>query len=288
MTGTPIWGTSIVTLSFAYPFLLQSLFSLSALHLVFLHSSSNPTLSKKYIQTATLHHLKRISLFRDAIQNITPENSNACCACAWFLSLHAWTTPGGKGANLFFDGAEEIAWYKLHRGGNEVVKSAFHWGEKGPLLEMIGPWVAISLPAPIPPLLESVENAKLDYIAESWTGADICTEDKVSLEETLQALRYVFTLVEVMGIEFSACVPTLSWTTLIPERFCEMVEDRRPQALILVAIYCVLLKRIEKFWWIRGKAENLLAAVTRELPDVLVDKWLKWPMEEIEGNGKVA
>jgi hypothetical protein len=65
-----------------------------------------------------------------------------------------------------------------------------------------------------------------------------------------------------------------------------MVEERRLQALILVAAYCILLKCIEEFWLIRGKPESLLAAVKRELPDMLVDKWLKWPMEEIEGNGK--
>ena len=65
-----------------------------------------------------------------------------------------------------------------------------------------------------------------------------------------------------------------------------MVEERCPQALILVAVYCILLKRIEEFWLIRGEPESLLAAVKRELPDMLVDKWLKWPMEEIKGNGK--
>jgi hypothetical protein len=216
-----------------------------------------------------------------------PENSNACCACASLLSLHAWTTPGGQGANLFFDGVEEIAWYKLHRGGNEVVKSAFHWVEKGPLLEMIRPWLAISLLAPTPPL-KSVESSELDNIADCWPEADLDGEDEMALEETLQALRYVFTLVSVMEIEFSACITTLSWTTLIPQRFCEMVEERCPQALVLVAIYCVLLKRIEEFWWIRGKAESLLAAVKTELPNTLVDKWLEWPIAEIEGNGKAV
>jgi len=34
-----------------------------------------------------------------------------------------------------------------------------------------------------------------------------------------------------------------------------------PQALVLVAVYCVLLKRIEEFWWIRGKAEKLVSGV---------------------------
>jgi hypothetical protein len=140
---------------------------------------------------------------------------------------------------LFFDGAEEIVWYKLHRGGNEVVKSAFQWVEKGSLLETTRPWLSTGLHA-IPPSLKSVEDAKLDAIAACWTDANLCTEDKMALEETLQALHYVFTLVEVMEIEFSACIATLSWTTLIPLRFCEMVEERCPQALILLlfTVYC--------------------------------------------------
>jgi hypothetical protein len=208
MTGTKIWGTSIVTESFDHPFLLHSLFSLSALHLVFLHSSNqNPTLTQKYSNAAILRHLKYVSSSSSEIQNTNSGNSNSCCARTWLLNLHAWTTPGGQGANLFFDGIEEIAWYKLHRGGNEVVKSAFRWVEKGPLLEMIRPWLGIGLLVSIP-LLKSVEGSKLDNIADCWAEADLSIEDKMALEETLQALHYVFTLVSVMEIEFSACITT--------------------------------------------------------------------------------
>ena len=67
-----------------------------------------------------------------------------------------------------------------------------------------------------------------------------------------------------------------------------MIEERNPQALVLVAVYCVLWKRSEKFWWIRGKAESLLAAVRRELPDSTWDKWLEWPANEIDGHGKTC
>jgi hypothetical protein len=106
---------------------------------------------------------------------------------------------------------------------------------------MIRPWISIGLHA-IPSSLKRVEDVKLDTIAACWTEANLCTEDKMALEETLQVLRYVFTLVEVMEIEFSACIATLSWTRLIPLGFCEMVEERYPQALILVAVYCILAK----------------------------------------------
>jgi len=66
-----------------------------------------------------------------------------------------------------------------------------------------------------------------------------------------------------------------------------MVEERCPQALVLITVYCVLLKRIEEFWWIRGKAENLIDAVRRELPDLSWEKWLIWPIKEIEGHSKI-
>ncbi|KAF8849502.1 hypothetical protein BDZ45DRAFT_809896 [Acephala macrosclerotiorum] len=124
MTGTHIWRASIIALSFQYPFLLSALLSLSALHL------------GKHINAAMLHHARRISEYRLEIQNLNAENSDACCATAWFLALISWATPDGQGSSLFFsDGGagSPVAWYKLHRGGNEVLNSAAHWLENGAL-----------------------------------------------------------------------------------------------------------------------------------------------------------
>jgi hypothetical protein len=44
-----------------------------------------------------------------------------------------------------------------------------------------------------------------------------------------------------------------------------MVQERCPQALVIVAVYCILLKRNEELWWMRGKVENRLRAVRKEL-----------------------
>jgi hypothetical protein len=308
MTGTDIWRTSIVTLAFQHPFLLSALFSLSALHLVFLHSSQNTTRSQEYSQIATMHHLKCISQFRVEIQNLTPENSDACCACALQLALHAWTRPGGQGADLFFpmtkDGrGSQIPWYKLHRGGVEVLKSAIHWLEKGELGDLIRPWKRIYnrlQPQALSSAMDSqgADQGKFESIPLCWNqeDSDLCIEDRVTLDETLNTLRYVFTLSSLLSSEssfssetgMSSCFATLYWTIIIPPRFCEMVEERCPQALVIVAVYCVLLKRIEELWWIRGKAENLLQAVKRELGGWQWDEWLEWPVKEVEGDEMVG
>ena len=304
MTGTDIWRTSIVTVAFQHPFLLSALFSLSALHLISLHSSQNTTRRQEYGQVATRHRLKCISGFRVEIQNLTSENSGACCACALQLALHAWVMPGGQGADLFFpatkDGKEgQVPWYKLHRGGVEVLKSAVHWVEKGELGDLIRPWKRIRLTSQPQVLSSAVDKQeadlrKLESIPWCWNREEsaLCIYDKLTLDETLDTLRYVFTLSSLLSsespfaseISISSCFGTLLWTTIVPPRFCEMVDERCPQALVLVAVYCVLLKRIERLWWIKGKAENLLSAVKRELGARGWDEWLEWPLEEVEGD----
>ena len=295
ITGTHVWQTYVVTISFQHRFLLYELFSLAALHLAFLHAAS-PNCSKRYLNAATLYHLKSISAFRHELQNTTRENSDACCACASLLGLHAWTIPGARGSSLFFPDQEadksepdaSIAWYKLHRGGNEILKSNIDWIRQGPLWDMVKPWQTVSPQAvthQVPTPMSEEESANLDAIAECWVNPCLNGDDKRALEEALQTLRLIFSMVSMMDIEISSYTAILSWTTIIPCRFCEMVEEKRPQALVLVAVYCVLLKRLDGFWWIRGKAESLMRAVRRELSVGMWDYWLEWPLRELEGSG---
>lgn len=63
-----------------------------------------------------------------------------------------------------------------------------------------------------------------------------------------------------------------------------MAEEKVPQALLLVAVYCVLLKRIEEFWWIRGKAEDLLGAVRECLDGTVWEGMMAWCVGEVEGR----
>ena len=303
MTGTDIWRTSIVTLAFQHPFLLSALFSLSAFHLTFMHSSKNTVRGQEYSQAAAKHRLKSIANFRVEVRNLTSENSDASCACALLLALHEWTIPSGQGADLFFPMTKDrrgggVPWYKLHRGGVEVLKSAIHWVEKGEFGDLVRPWKRIPAvlrsEAPSPVMdKQAADRVRLESVSSCWREESVLSvEDQLTLENTLDTLRYVFTLSSFLASEssfsaqsgISSCFATLLWTTIVPARFCEMVEERCPQALLIVAVYCVLLKRTGQVWWIKGKAEDLLRAVKRELGSEEWNEWLEWPIEEVESN----
>jgi hypothetical protein len=298
MTGTNIWQTSVVAIAFHQPFLLSALFSLSALHLVHLHSEQDTALGEQYNRIATAYNLRCISQFQVEIQHLTSENSDACCACALQMALHAWTMPGGQGTNLFFPITEpgkekRVPWYKLHRGGVEVLKFAIHWVEGGELGDLIRPWKATFRTLNLLPGIDNsdVDQEKLKSIESCWNQGEFtpCVADKHILDETLRNLRYVFALSSLLSSglmvspnpSVSPCFGTLLWITIIPSRFCEMVEEKCPQALVIVAVYCILLKRVEEHWWIKGKAENLLDAIRRELKNGQWSEWLEWPIEEV-------
>ncbi|KAH7413079.1 hypothetical protein BKA64DRAFT_719035 [Cadophora sp. MPI-SDFR-AT-0126] len=356
MTGSNIWGTIIVTLSFSQKYLLYALFSLSALHLSFLHTTSSSNvqqnrLAERYQHLAIVYHTKCIILFQHEIQNLSSSNSAACAACASYLSLFAWASPGARGADLFFpsDTSSEssspatlpdgypaatvahtefapkpefakttVPWYKIQRGGHHIVSKTYAWVSTSEYHDIIDPWRTINYDHvyrnPSYRQTSSIsprDSESLEVIASCWSDPSSATdsdssvvlseEDINALGETLQTLHYVLNLLALSKSptsaqatsisdtsfpppQISASIAALSWTTLLPSRFCDMVENRVPQALVLIAVYCVILKRAEDLWWIKGKAESLLGAVRHELGnDGRWEGWLEWPIREVYG-----
>ncbi|KAH7398039.1 hypothetical protein BKA64DRAFT_753855 [Cadophora sp. MPI-SDFR-AT-0126] len=377
MTGSSIWGTSIVSLSFTHSFLIHAMFSLSALHLVHLHSSSpDQFLSQRFQQIATYHHTKALTLFRHELQNLNEENAAACAACSSFLSLIPWIVPGAKGENIFFPSAlppsapsspsphlnpsssttpspvppqDEnrtiVPWYKLHRGGHQIVTLTYTWiarSSNSELVDIVSPWKADQVPGimkihlsppakaespvipngsvPVPlsiphhpsPFQTQIQelrgdessfardwtdgkqkqkpltdDERLTHLASCWSSPNpntphptLSQTDIIALDETLSTLRYVFSIVSPPPTSkpsphspppthsVSPTIAALSWPTMITAHFCSMLEARVPETLVLVAVYCIALKRTGDgggLWWIRGKGESLLGAVGREM-----------------------
>lgn len=286
MTGVYFWQNEIVTLAFQHPFLLNELFSMAALHLVHMHASS-PSLSRKYLDIATLYYVKSISQFRLEIQNINEKNATACYACASLLTLRPWLVPSFEGKGIFFagndgsDGEPEIAWYKFFMGAREVQKASVRWAADGPMWSNFKPMIGVPLHTrdhPPPP-----EDARLHCEKVSkWfqTRDNLSVEDKMILEGILQFLLGFLRVVQTdEGIR--RCGINLSWSAEIPDRLSTMIDEKYPEWLVLVAIYAVFLKRQERFWWMKGKAESLLTEITSYLPKGLYDEYLAWPIKEV-------
>lgn len=199
------------------------------------------------------------------------------------LSLYAWALAG---ESLFFGGGEVVPWHRLHRGARELIRYALRVeardeSQEG-VWEVVRSWMAFGPRfAPKVSLSEEVEEI-LGALPGCWKGTGLSEEDEGALDDTVGILRGLFGVVdatsETGGFEG---MMALSWAAIMPARFCEMIEEGFGPALVLIAFHCVLLKRYEGFWWIKGKAESVLRVVRKKLQSEW-DNWLAWPVREIE------
>ena len=114
-------------------------------------------------------------------------------------------------------------------------------------------------------------------------------QQKDTLDFTLTKLRRAFSMLD-FNPEISKLSVVMAWFSWISEDFVKMLEEKIPEALLLVVFYCVALKRAAYMWWVEGKAENLLRTVVAELgepPGVMWERWLRWPVEQVLGGGEV-
>jgi hypothetical protein len=275
---------------------MHEILSISALHLSLL--SSSPSEKTKYMHASTNHLATALSLFQPEISNLTTTNCHACFAFSTLVFTHSWAVQDkSKPSALFFvpkypgvvDG-ENVQWVKLHRGSHDIIRSLWLDLRGGPLAPLFHPWVGLDRNRPNP--LHEIEERELGLLPFAWNNyaCSLSTEEKEVLDKTLQSVKRVFSMLQFHR-EVSNLSIVMAWFSWITEEYLKMLEEKIPEALLLVAFYCVALKRAAYMWWVEGKAENLLRTVITEIgepPDKRWERYLRWPVEEVLGGGEVT
>jgi hypothetical protein len=60
----------------------------------------------------------------------------------------------------------------------------------------------------------------------------------------------------------------------------ELIAARRPEALILLAHYCLLLNKVDNVWWLRGISRHLLKSIHATIGEEW-EGWIAWPLQEL-------
>lgn len=69
--------------------------------------------------------------------------------------------------------------------------------------------------------------------------------------------------------------------------FASLIRRRVPQALVILAYYCVLLDLLNDRWWIHGWAQRVLGDVLATL-DEQWKTWVDWPCEVVLWRGRAT
>ncbi|GAW17782.1 hypothetical protein ANO14919_072490 [Xylariales sp. No.14919] len=74
----------------------------------------------------------------------------------------------------------------------------------------------------------------------------------------------------------------VQWAVLVPSDFIKLLEERRPEALVIIAYYALLIHDTKDYYWLSGDAGAfIIRSITKFLGNYWAE-WLAWPNEVLD------
>jgi len=266
-----VWQEEMPQVAFTSDYCMHALLGFAALHKAHLQPIEAPML-----RTCAVDHLdKALRLYREHASPTTAENANAKFAFTWLVALFAYAVPPSVPP---IDAIVEL--FVLVRGIDTVLSETWFWVSQGPFAPILnrGMGEAITLPLEGYTLPEGMDFGlnHLDYMlgVEPMLPEDrrICA---LILAEMKQIYENVLKQSGQCSVASILCFPKQDSTP-----FSQMIKRRVPQALVILAYYCVLLDVLDNRWWIHGWAARVLQDILSSLADEW-QSWVEWPTQSV-------
>ena len=265
-------------LAVQHGFLMHSVLAIAALHL----ARQCPQRRKELIIAASSHETAALPLFRSQILDISQHNCEAVFACSSLVVVYAMACPQPFGSLLFAGSFEREAtpdWLHLLRGICSILASVRPRIESGPLAPLLkrpkhpieysnnpNDWRLVSLYDMLPP--------------PSPTSSSQTQQEHSVYCTALELLRRSSSLPYLPCKTHDTKSAVYSWPIRVPQAYITLLSARRPEALVLLAYQCVLLKQAEPCWHMDGQARRLISIIYEDL-DVGWRHWIEWPLQVI-------
>ncbi len=286
-------------LGLTYPFLLSGIIAISALHLAKLL----PYRKQELLNSAVAQQSAALPSFRASIAKPNAESIHATFAFAGSVVYYIMASPEDiNGVKMdrcrIPSKADKYPhWFQTMRGLMALLSS--HWDAltKGPFstllsndpdlhylldnpddshlakLEEMFPTSSpspLSLPISVPP--PSFRSSPAHLLSQDGRKVEVC-------REALKELRRVVALTHLPDGILSSEASLRVWVGNIRQDFIELIYERDPRALVILAHYCVLLKREDHLWYMTGLGPGLLENIWQALGEEW-RPWIQWPMEQ--------
>ena len=258
------------------PYLLHQLLAFSARHLAFQHPES----SASYLHQAVTLQTRAVSLFNAAWTEVDQSNCVAIFIFSVILGHHLLAdtlAKRDKGGLEEFIG-QYIQCVVMQRGIYTIARTAW-------------PFLMESELEPI--LLQSTgftsrppRGNHCQRITDLVEGTDGLGEvDKEACRQAIQYLQVGFdaVLTEDGAEEVNRYQMVYLWTLVVPSEFTSLLAARKPEALVLLGYYALLLHYGRRMWQVGDAGVYLLGIIVDYLGPEW-DHWLDYPREKAHGE----
>ncbi|EMC97203.1 hypothetical protein BAUCODRAFT_121704 [Baudoinia panamericana UAMH 10762] len=266
-----IWQEEAPKVAFKHDYLMHALLGFTALHKAHLEPESGPML-----RTSAVDHLdKALVLYRENAGPTTAENADAKFAFTWLVALFSYAVPPSVPP---IDAIAEL--FSLVKGIDTMVAETWFWVSQGAFAPILtrGFDVAATLPPESYTLPEGMDFGlgHLDFML----GVDaMMPDERRTCALILAELKQIYNgLLRQQGQFSIASVVCFPKQDSAP--FSQLVRRRVPQALVILAYYCVVLDVLDSRWWIHGWSSRVLQDIMSTLDDQW-QSWIEWPVQSV-------
>ncbi|RDW57010.1 hypothetical protein BP6252_13928 [Coleophoma cylindrospora] len=232
----PTWQCEVPRLALEHDFLMYSILAATRYHVLDLRPDE-PDMEHKL----TVYHTRAIQGFRKALSNINQNNFQALLATSLLIMLLATTRKNDKGSE---SGLLVSQWLGLGSG----IQSLFQvvgWDtiNKSPISVIFDFYQGSQVefvPPTLPKYLQQMMN--IEMTDPDWPHFE-------ALEQAMGLLGRLYTHLEQEGTASMALQAEIwSWAIQVTPKFCQLVQELRPRALIILAHYLPFLQFTGSLW----------------------------------------
>lgn len=269
-----LWQIAVPQEAFRHDFLMRGLLAVAALHLAHLR----PEKQEGYRQVAVQHQHLALSSFRLVMSKMDQSNCHAFFALSSLIVVFAFASPRASESLAFTENSQEPPeWLPLIRGVHSILMSVWPWIKNGSLGGLLQDGIEQPNQRELSEAAGNQFNQLLRLCQNAAGDQEVIDAYRIAVEELRNCYVKLYTKVPT---ECEVSIAFL-WPVVIPQKFIHMLNARSPEALIVLAHYCVLLHHLEGYWWKRGWTAHLMANIYREL-DEPWHSWIQWPMSIIQ------
>ena len=275
-----LWRIEAPQVALQHDFFMRGILAISALHLAWLR----PDKQDHFSHVAARQQDAALSTFRSIMSSIGESNCDAFFGLSSLIVVYGFASPKASDSLGMFNysGQDSDEWLPLIRGVNSILQSVWRWVKNGRLSGLLHDHAQEPPKTDLPAVLKD-QLANLENMVEN---AGEGQEAMNAYTQALNNLRMCF--IRINNRPAYECEVSIAflWPVLVSQEYISLVNMRKPQALIILAHYSVILHHLDEYWWMRGWAKHIIDSIDHELNDDW-RYWITWPQQVLAVDEKI-
>ncbi|GFN20334.1 C6 finger domain protein [Aspergillus tubingensis] len=267
------WLADDVAYLVTTPYLVNELLAFSALHL----STTRPDRREYYRYHAAQLQTQALSIFKESSPQVTQETCIPLFVFAVSLGIHTLCDTliyrEGHFAN-FLD--RFVHFFRLYYGVRTIVDESWHMIQDTPLASSFNIGTDLyRFNGHLGPVCQTL----LSLINRANLGKELTDIYRQAIESLQSCLKVIEDRSELhVGIN-----AVTTWPILIRIEFAELIEQRRPEAMVILAHYACTLHLFRDIWLFGDSGAFIIREVTGYLGPEW-DEWMAWPNQMLRSS----